>query len=360
MRIGIMFGGKSTESEVSIKSARSVFNAIDRKKYEVSLILIDKKGQWHLNEDSKSFPDKVGTGHDLSDKVFKNIAVVPGKNKKQIIYISDSLPVKQIDVIFPILHGAFGEDGTVQGLLKLINIPFVGAGVLGSAVGMDKDAMKRLLRDAGIPIAKFIVFENQSNANFNEVSKLLGTPVFVKPANAGSSVGINKASNKKQFDEAVKDAFKYDTKIIIEENIEGREIECSVLGNENPAASIPGEIVPQQEFYSYKAKYLDKKGAVLKIPADLPTNIVKEVQRIAIKTYKLLCCEGMARVDCFLVNNKKILVNEINTIPGFTSISMYPKLWEASGLSYSKLIDKLIQLALERFKKENKLQTSYF
>jgi D-alanine-D-alanine ligase len=265
-----------------------------------------------------------------------------------------------IDVVFPVLHGPFGEDGTVQGLFKLANIPFVGAGVLGSAIGMDKDVMKRLLRDAKIPIAKFLVFErpDQNTISFTKVRKALGLPVFVKPANLGSSVGISKVNKKNQFADAVRLAFRYDNKIIIEEGIDGREIECSVLGNEKPVASLPGEIVVQHDFYSYHAKYLDDQGARLEIPARLPKNIVKKIQQTAVQAYRVLCCEGMARVDFFLRPNGQVLVNEINTIPGFTKISMYPKMWDASGLSYSRLIDRLITLALERARKEKQLSTS--
>jgi D-alanine-D-alanine ligase len=266
----------------------------------------------------------------------------------------------EVDVVFPVLHGPFGEDGTVQGLLKLANLPFVGAGVLASAVGMDKDVMKRLLRDAKIPIAKFLVFERSeaSKINLADVKRMLGFPFFVKPANLGSSVGISKVSVNKQFDSAISEAFRYDSKILIEENISGREIECSVLGNESPVASLPGEIITRHDFYSYDAKYLDENGAQLIVPAVLPKFIGKGIQELAVRTFKTLACEGMARVDFFLRDNRQIFVNEINTIPGFTQISMYPKLWEASGIPYSKLIDRLIRLALERFRKEQKLRTS--
>jgi D-alanine-D-alanine ligase len=265
-----------------------------------------------------------------------------------------------VDVVFPVLHGPFGEDGTVQGLLKLANVPFVGAGVLGSAVGMDKDVMKRLLRDAQIPIPRFLVFErsNASKIDFKAVKSALGLPFFVKPANLGSSVGISKVTAHKQFAGALTEAFRFDNKILIEEAIQGREIECSVLGNENPITSVPGEIVTRHKFYSYDAKYRDAKGAQLIVPAALSQDITKAVQGLALKTFKTLVCEGMARVDFFLRHDREIFVNEINTIPGFTQISMYPKLWEASGIPYRKLIDRLIQLALERFRREKKLRTS--
>lgn len=263
-------------------------------------------------------------------------------------------------MVFPILHGTFGEDGTVQGLLKLAGIPFVGASVLGSAVGMDKDVMKRLLRDAGIPIGKFITIVSQESVpEYTAVIKMFGSPFFIKPANMGSSVGVNKVHSEAEYSQVVTSAFYYDTKIILEEYIKGREIECAVLGNDNPIASIPGEIIPHQEFYSYDAKYIDEKGATVRIPADVPVETAQAVQVLAIRTFKTLCCEGLGRVDMFLTDGNELIVNEINTIPGFTNISMYPKLWEASGIAYGDLIDRLIQLALERFKKEQKVNTSY-
>jgi D-alanine-D-alanine ligase len=244
--------------------------------------------------------------------------------------------------------------------MKLANLPFVGPGVLGSAVSMDKDVAKRLLRDAGLAIARFLVFDRSSlnKIDFNETKNVLGVPLFIKPANLGSSVGINKVNDRGQFEAAVNEAFKYDNKIVIEEFIEGREIECSVLGNDDPIASLPGEILPQDDFYSYRAKYIDEDGALLDIPAKLPEKLVKEVQERAIQAFKVLCCEGMARVDLFLKENGEIVINEINTLPGFTKISMYPKLWEASGISYPELIHKLIQFAIERFDREEVLETS--
>lgn len=318
IRLAIIFGGRSAEHEVSIRSAKNVFEAIDKTKYEVTLIEIDKSGGWDLNKLSGN------------------------------------------DVAFPILHGPYGEDGTIQGMLKLMNLPFVGASVLGSALGMDKDAMKKLLNQAGIPTAKFLVFQKGelNKIKFEDIKNKLGLPFFVKPANLGSSVGITKVKSEKEFKKAIDNAFEFDNKILIEEYLKRREIECSVLGNENPIASIPGEIIPQHEFYSYEAKYLDENGAILKVPAKLPKWIVKKVQDLAIKTFKTLCCEGMARVDFFLKDNGELVVNEMNTIPGFTNISMYPKLWEASGISYKDLIDQLITLALQRFKRDSKLKTS--
>jgi len=257
-----------------------------------------------------------------------------------------------------VLHGPFGEDGTIQGLLKLAAVPFVGAGVLGSALGMDKDVMKRLLRDARLPVAKFLVFQRADlpKITFGAVTRALGLPLFVKPANLGSSVGISKVTNKDQFVPALRQAFRYDRKIILEEFIRGREIECSVLGNEKPVASLPGEIVVQHDFYSYDAKYIDRHGARFEVPARLPRALTRKIQTLALQAYRVLCCEGMARVDFFLRADGTALVNEINTIPGFTQISMYPKMWQASGLGYSRLIDRLIALALDRARKENRLR----
>jgi len=363
LRVGVLFGGKSAEHEISLISAKNVIDAIDKSKYEVFLIAIDKNGEWHLKKGYEYLmhADNPKLVHLYGHK--ESVALVPTKHRKELICYSgnqlqDSL---QLDVIFPVLHGTFGEDGTVQGLLKLANIPFVGAGVLGSAIGMDKDVMKRLLRDAKIPIARFITVHetNKYKVDFDEVVKQLGFPFFIKPANLGSSVGIAKVKDKKDFIPALEDAFSYDRKVLIEEFIPGREIECSVLGNDNPIASLPGELIPQHEFYSYEAKYIDENGALFTIPAVLDKELVSHIQNMALDAYRALCCEGMARVDFFLKPNGDIVVNEINTIPGFTKISMYPKLWEASGIPYAELIDRLIQLAIERHEKEVKLKTSF-
>ena len=358
IRVGMLFGGRSAEHEVSLQSAKNIIDAIDTNKYEVVLIGIDKKGQWHLNEESRFLLSAAESGLPELPERGENLALVPGKQNDQLVALSGQRRLGSLDVIFPVLHGPFGEDGTVQGLLKLANIAFVGAGVLGSSVGMDKDVTKRLLRDAGIPIARFIVAKRYSlEIGFDYARGELGLPLFIKPANLGSSVGIHKVKNREEFECAVADAFKYDNKILIEECIEGREIECSVLGNDNPIASVPGEILPRHEFYSYEAKYLDENGAVLEIPANLPPEISERIRQLAIKAFSMLCCEGMARVDFFLRADQEIIVNELNTIPGFTRISMYPKLWEATGISYSELIDKLIELAIERFEREKRLKT---
>lgn len=343
MRVGIFFGGQSAEHEVSIQSAKNVYEALDKSKYEPTLIGINKKGTWHLFEEQQ----------------FRQIAsnayqALPESTSAKSLQPYEPMEKGQLDVVFPLLHGPFGEDGTVQGLLKLMGLPFVGADVLGSAVGMDKDVMKRLLRDSGLPIVPFRTVHNHDNISFFQVKKEFGLPFFVKPANLGSSVGVSKVHAAKEFDQAVKKAFSYDSKILIEQGIEAREIECSVLGNEEKIASIPGEVIPTNEFYDYEAKYIDEKGARLEIPAKLTQEQVKEIQEMAIRACQVLCIDGMARVDFFLdKKTKKIYINEINTIPGFTNISMYPKLWEASGIPYAALIDQLISLALARHKKEH-------
>ena len=356
----ILFGGKSAEHEVSLQSAKNVYEAIDKNKYEVTLVGIDRDGKWYLNNVQalldNSNPDLIRL-----NKTSENLSLIPGDNSTKIMDFRNSQSIDKVDVVFPVLHGPFGEDGTIQGFLKLAGLPFVGAGVLGSAIGMDKDVMKRLLRDAGIPVAKFLSFKisERNQWNYNKILKILGSPFFVKPANLGSSVGIHKIHNASEYKDCVNDALQFDTKLIFEETIAGLEIECAVLGNENPIASIPGEVIAQHEFYDYEAKYIDDKGALLKIPAELPKNIVNRIQKLAIETFQTLCCDGMARVDFFLKANGEVVVNELNSIPGFTKISMYPKLWQASGISYTELIDKLIELALEKFAVESKLKTSY-
>ena len=359
IRVGILFGGKSAEHEISLLSAKNVIDALDRSKYEPVLIGIDKSGRWVTSEPSRFLlnsadPKLIA----LNKEASASVALIP-QSAGRLTPLEAGALDGSVDVVFPILHGPLGEDGAVQGLLKLAGVPFVGAGVLGSAVGMDKDVMKRLLRDSGIPVSKFLVFGRGQRPDYAAVTKELGSPVFVKPANLGSSVGISKAKDAAGFGKAVQEAFRYDTKIIVEENVPGREIECAVLGNEDPKASIAGEIIPTHEFYSYAAKYLDADGARLEIPAKIDAATLKRVQEMAVKTFKALNCEGMGRVDFFLTADGKLFVNEINTIPGFTKISMYPKLWEASGIGYSQLISRLIELAMDRFQHEQTLSSSY-
>jgi D-alanine-D-alanine ligase len=346
INVAILCGGKSAEHKISLLSANNIIEAIDKDRYNPILIGIDKSGKWILNTTSNLL---------LNSDSPKLIELNTSESLVEYLpHIFDELEhSRKIDVAFPILHGPFGEDGTVQGLLKLANIPFVGADVLGSAVGMDKDIMKRLLRDANIPIAKFISFRfTDIIPEFEEVKSKLGLPLFIKPANMGSSIGVSKVVNKSHYLQAIEKAFDFDNKVIIEEFIQGREIECAILGNSNPKASVLGEILSEDEFYSYDAKYIHDNGARLSIPVKLPPTITKQIQNLAIKTFQTLNSEGLARVDFFLTPDNKIIVNEINTMPGFTNSSMYPKLWENSGISYTELIDKLIQLAFEKFDRE--------
>jgi len=360
INVGILFGGKSTEHEVSLQSAKNVIDALDKDKYNITMIGIDKTGHWYLNDTTHFLLNSSDPKRIALHVTHKKVAFVPGTESQQIVCIADENSWEKIDVVFPILHGPYGEDGTVQGLLKLANLPFVGAGVLGSAIGMDKDIAKRLLRDAGIPIARFIAVYawQREKVNFINATRELGLPLFIKPANAGSSVGVSKVNNDAEFMNALEKAFQFDNKVLIEEFVQGREIECAVLGNEAPMASGIGEIIAQKDFYSYEAKYIDENGAVIEIPAHIPEHLVAVIQTMAIKTFQVLGCEGMARVDFFLTQDNKLVVNEINTIPGFTNISMYPKLWELKGISYSQLIDRLIQLALERHARDQRLKTS--
>lgn len=359
LRIGILCGGRSAEHEISLISAKSVIEALDKDKYEIHIIGIDKTGAWHLRENDHflNHAEDPKLIHLSGEK--KSVALIPRDERKEIVSLADNQlhGALKLDVIFPILHGPYGEDGTVQGLLKMAQVPFVGAGVLGSAIGMDKDVMKRLLQQSGIPIARFlsVPVHHKDKVRFQDVVEELGLPFFIKPANLGSSVGVSKVKSEAEFFPALQKAFQFDRKIIVEEYIEGQEIECSVLGNEHPVASLPGELIPTHEFYSYEAKYVDPNGAHFKIPADLPQETILQVQTMAIEAFQVLCCEGMARVDFFLKDTGELFVNEINTIPGFTKISMYPKLWEASGMSYGELLDRLIQLAMDRFEKDKQL-----
>jgi len=364
LRIGLIFGGRSVEHEVSIRSARSVYHALDKEKYAVVSIGIDKSGNWRLQGGSGILGQDSGSCCEQVPQSGTRVMLAPGSG--EIINISDGHVLDVIDVAFPMLHGPDGEDGTLQGLLKLTGIPFVGSSTLASAVCMDKDVSKRLLREGGLKTAKCLAF-NSLAVDFDMVRSSLGLPVFVKPCGAGSSVGVSRAVDRESLNRAVELAFRYDRKILIEEEVQGREIECAVLGNETVRASLPGEVIPHARhgFYSYEAKYLDTQGAELKIPADLPPAIVDRVQTTAVQVYKVLGCEGMARIDFFLVagvgGGHDLIVNEVNTIPGFTSaVSMYPKLWGVSGLKYAELLDQLIELAMDRHAKEKRLESSAF
>lgn len=350
-----MFGGKSVEHEVSVRSARNVYDALDRELFEPMLIGIDVTGRWVQADTGKLME---GPADAMDRHVDPNegslVALSPASRGE----INPGQGTSQtIDVVFPILHGPFGEDGTVQGLLKLAGVPFVGPSVLGSAVGMDKDITKRLLRDSGINVGEYVVMRRGGELP-QDVAGTFGFPVFVKPVNAGSSVGVHKVNGQDELQAAVDDALQYDNKVMIEKAIVGREMECAVLGNESPEASVVGEVKPTHDFYSYEAKYLDENGAALTIPAELPQEKSDEIRALAVKVFKTLECEGMTRVDVFLTGEGKVIVNEVNTIPGFTSISMYPKLWEATGLSYRDLISKLINLAMERHARDSQLKTT--
>jgi D-alanine-D-alanine ligase len=361
IRVGVVFGGRSAEHEVSLQSAKNVLDALDREKYEPVLIGIDREGRWHLEEGTRLLFDAAPPLPKLDGDGSREVTLAVRGEGSRLITLSGSRESSMLDVIFPVLHGPYGEDGSIQGLCRLANLPCVGAGILGSAVGMDKDVMKRLLRDAGIATARFrAISRGKKPLSFDEASAELGSPVFIKPANMGSSVGVSRASTRAEYDAAVETALLYDTKVLVEERILGREIECSVLGNADPIASVPGEIETGagHAFYDYRAKYIDENGAVLLIPASLEASVSEAVRRIAIRAFTALCCEGMARVDMFLRGSEELVVNEINTIPGFTHISMYPKLWEASGVSFGELVDRLIGLAIERHEVERGLKTT--
>ena len=389
IRVGILFGGRSGEHEISLLSAASVFNAIDKQKFEVVPIGITKEGRWVTAGDAERLLAGKGAEGERQLRagdpeatagaaVLQNgeAVVVPPEPHKPGVAMAPfqtAVPVRRaadrainVDVIFPVLHGTFGEDGTVQGLLELADIAYVGAGVLGSAAGMDKDVMKSLFRAAGLPIVKHVTilrseWELNRKRVQNQVERSLKYPVFVKPANLGSSVGISKAHHPKELPPAIDEAARFDRKIVIEQGVGGkknkaREIECAVLGNDTPEASIAGEIVPAAEFYDYSAKYLDE-GSQLIIPAKITKSEMKKVQQLAISAFRAVDCSGLGRID-FLMDPKtrKIYLNEINTMPGFTSISMYPKLWAATGVAYPELIERLIRLGIDRHQEKKKNQ----
>jgi len=363
-KLGIIFGGRSGEHEVSLMSSRSVLSVLDKDKYQIAQIGIDREGRWWSGGNVIEKFEKGNTNGlfrvFLLPEPENTILYRWGDNNEK----KDVLALTELDVIFPVLHGTFGEDGTIQGFFEMADIAYIGAGVLGSSLGMDKGAFKDVMRANGIPVVDCIVCTRKdAESNINDIirqaEQLFPYPVFIKPANLGSSVGITKAKNRSDLVEGIVEAAQYDRRILIEKGISAREIEVSVLGNEHPRASVVGEIIPSDEFYSYKAKYIDGKSA-LYIPAQISEELSKQVQNFAIKAYEATDCAGMARVDFLLDNStEKLYLNEINTIPGFTSISMYPKLWEASGLSYANLIDELIHLALERKMERNKSKRTY-
>jgi D-alanine-D-alanine ligase len=356
LRVGVLFGGRSGEHEVSLNSAASVIHALDPARYEVVPIGITKEGRWLAGAGAeKLLPEVLRSGERVALTADPSIAgLVPLGNP-----LANTL---RVDVIFPVLHGTFGEDGTVQGLLELAGLPYVGSGVLGSAAGMDKDMQKRLFLQAKLPVGDFLAvlrsrWEREPEKVRREIEKKFRYPVFIKPATLGSSVGMTKVHGRSELGPAMNFAAEFGQKIVVERAIKGREIELSVLGNDEPRASVPGEIVPHREFYDYAAKYLEE-GTQLLIPAKLSKAQVKRFQEFAVRAFRAVEAMGLARVDFFLERRTgRVYVNEINTIPGFTSISMYPKLWEASGLPYGKLLDRLIELALEQ--RREKQRTKY-
>lgn len=347
LNVGILYGGQSTEHEVSMRSAESVLEALDKDKYDVKLVHISKKGEWLLSHQSAEIKS-LETGSEAT-----SLSVIPSRQ------LASEKGAESFDVILPILHGTAGEDGSVQGLLEMANIPYVGCNVRSSAVCMDKDMTKKLLKQDGIKVAEWVLFrhDEKDSVEYEKVKEKLGLPMFVKPVNQGSSVGVSKVTDEKGFYEAVALAFEFDTKVMAESAIEGREIEVSVLGNTNPFVSVPGEIVSNTDFYSYESKYIDESGAALEIPAKLEESTEESIRKTAFDAFRILDCEGMARVDVFLTDEDEVIVNEINTLPGFTSISMYPKLLEASGIPYAELLDRLIELSLERHNLNRQLKT---
>lgn len=358
--IVVLFGGQSSEHEVSRVSAQSVLENLNHEKYEIAMIGITKSGKW-LRYDGDL--QHIGSGQWEKDAAGKAqySPWFPVKDVPTLkAFLQDLAGMKSIDVIFPVLHGTNGEDGTIQGLFEMAEIPYVGCNVLASAAGMDKAVSKALFQHAGIPQGKYIVIRRpEITQNFEAIEKRvgieLGYPCFVKPANAGSSVGISKVKNPGQLAEALTLAGRYDRKILIEEFIDGREVECAVLGYDSPIVSTVGEIIPCNEFYDYQAKYLDGDSKII-IPAELDEATVQTIQRHAVAAFQALDCSGLSRVDFFVEKHTgMVYINEINTMPGFTSISMYPKLWEASGLPYDKLLDRLIELAIERFNENRKV-----
>lgn len=364
LKIGVLYGGRSGEHDVSLCSAASVVAALDKSKYDVVAIGIDRDGRWYVQDQPEIVVDKAfGKILSLKKRGLWLVNHFEQKNKLYIYNLETSGEKVVVDVVFPVLHGTYGEDGTLQGLLELAMVPYVGVDVAGSAVGMDKDIAKRLLKEAGIPVVPWITvskhdwLEHPKNI-LNHAGNQLSLPLFVKPLCTGSSVGIKKVKVKKELADAINYAFQFDTRIMIETGIDCREIECAVLGNNNPQASVPGEILPQHEFYSYEAKYLDPEGAQMNIPAKLPAKLSAAIRQCAVAGFKTLNCNSMARVDFFLdKKTNQFYLNEINTLPGFTSISMYPKLWAATGIQYSELLDHLVALALMRHREKSAIKT---
>jgi D-alanine-D-alanine ligase len=375
--VGVLFGGQSGEHEVSLASARSVIETLEASgRYEVLPIGVSRTGQWLARPEAMAILSReakftlFGAATGTTDRAGagpqppKPTALVPGGQGGSLVSLDQPDAPERVDVVFPVLHGPKGEDGTVQGFLELAGIPYVGCGIAASAVGMDKALMKAVFKAAGLPVAEWLVLRKHAWDRDRQLVSAsatgLGFPCFVKPANMGSSVGVTKARNAEELCAGLEAAFRYDTKVIVEQAIDAREIECSVLGNEEPRASVPGEIVPGGEFYDYRAKYLSGDASELIIPAPLERSQTREVQELALRAFRAIDGAGMARVDFLLERGSgRLVVNEVNTIPGFTRISMYAKLWEASGVGYGELLDRLIELALERHQQRRRLETSY-
>ena len=359
-RVAIVYGGRSTEHEISILSARNILASLDKDRFEVTLIGIDKEGKWSLQDPKLLLEASTDPRTVALQANCPPVAMAPRPTGGML----EGVGAPKIDVIFPILHGPMGEDGTMQGIFELAEIPYVGSGVLGSSVSMDKDSMKRVLRDAGIPVGPFQSYrryhwDKKADTILTQIEEL-GFPVYVKPANQGSSVGIKRVAAAAELREAMDFAFQFDTKVVVEAEIKGREIECSVLGNDNPIASIAGEVIVHAEhgFYSYEAKYVDANGAGLEVPAKVSDETLEKLKEVAIDTFLALDCSGLSRVDFFVQDDGNLVVNEINTLPGFTNVSMYPMLWQHSGIEQKELLTRLVDLAVERFESKQKLRRS--
>lgn len=357
LKVGIVYGGRSPEHNISLLSAYNVVANIDTNRWDPVLLPVDKEGIWYYHGSSAKIDSPTDAATVRLTDLDQKIVLSQNYGQGNILDAQTGKVIESIDVIYPVMHGAFGEDGAIQGLAKMCGLPCVGCGILGSSLGMDKDVTKRLLRDADIGVADFVTLRKGYNEDltFSEITAKLGEELFLKPANLGSSVGVKFTDNKSDYEKAVKEAFQYDPKVIVEEKITGREIECAVLGNENPKASVIGEILPKT-WYTFENKYIDDDGAGLAIPAKLSTEEAAKATKIAIDTYVNLECKGLTRVDMFLKENGDIIVNEVNTLPGFTKISMYPKLWENTGIEYQDLISHLINFALEDFDQQQNLK----
>src|SRR6266567_451398 len=367
MRIGLIFGGRSGEHEVSLASATSILANLDKDKYEIVPIGITHQGSWLLGTEPAQLLATTQSVDTANENVQTTAVTLTGDpNLRRLIPVQGNQQLQDngaLDVIFPVLHGTYGEDGTLQGLLEMVNVPYVGCGVLGAALGMDKEKMKIVFEAVGLPGVDYLVYrrnewERSPETIMDAIEQRLSYPCFVKPVNLGSSVGINKAHNRAELARSIDVAAEYDRKIIIERGIECRELECAILGNDEPIASVVGEVVASNEFYDYNAKYLDNQSQVI-IPADIPQAAAEEVRRQAVKAFQALDLSGLARIDFFLEKESgRVYINEVNTLPGFTQISMYPKLWEASGLPYAQLLDRLIELAIERHQDKQRNRTS--